>query len=116
KDERPFLFDRLEYADGSDLSTDASVAKLGSLTAREVIKKVSNTSGGVVAERIAARSRVKLFFHRTPGYWIRIMDFEPHFRSPTATRSVHHIRELNISDEASAKFIGAVVSSSLYFF
>jgi hypothetical protein len=44
------------------------------------------------------------------------MDFEPHFRSPTATRSIHHIRELSVRDEGTAKFIWAVVSSSLYFF
>ena len=44
------------------------------------------------------------------------MDFEPYFRSPTATRSIHHIRELHVRDEMMAKFIGAVVSSSLYFF
>jgi len=59
---------------------------------------------------------VKLFFHRTPGYWIRIMDFEPYFRSPTASRSLHHIRELSVKDDATATFIGAVVSSSLFFF
>jgi hypothetical protein len=43
------------------------------------------------------------------------MDFEPHFRSPTATRSIHHIRELRLRDRTSAGFIGATVSSSLYF-
>jgi hypothetical protein len=115
KDERRFLFDRLEYAAASDISTDACIGKLGSDLAHNIVKKVIATTGGVVGEKLAARGRAKLFFHRTPGYWIRIMDFEPHFRSPTATRSVHHIRELDVSDEASAKFIGAVVSSSLYF-
>lgn len=116
KDERPTLFARLQYADSSDILTSSCIPKLGSQHAYAAVKKVIQTGGGVVAEGLVSRSRVKLFFHRTPGYWIRIMDFEPHFRSPTATRSVHHIRELAVKDEATAKFIGAVVSSSLYFF
>jgi hypothetical protein len=116
KDERPALFEKLEYAAASDIAVAACIPKLGSNVAHEVVKKLLNIRGGVVAEGLATRSRVKLFFHRTPGYWIRIMDFEPHFRSPTATRSVHHIRELVLKDESIAKFIGAVVSSSLYFF
>ena len=115
KDERPTLFARLEYAASSDILTLACIPKLGNQHAHDVVKKVLQLSGGVVAEGLVSHSRVKLFFHRTPGYWIRIMDFEPHFRSPTATRSVHHIRELAVKDDATAKFIGAVVSSSLYF-
>jgi hypothetical protein len=115
KDERSTLFARLEYAPSSDILTAACIPKLGSKHAHEVVKKVLQMRGGVVAEGLVSRSRVKLFFHRTPGYWIRIMDFEPHFRSPTATRSVHHIRELAVKDDPTAKFIGAVVSSSLYF-
>jgi len=115
KDERPALFAKLEYAASTDILTTACIPKLGSQHAHDVVKKVFQMRGGVVAEGLVSRSQVNLFFHRTPGYWIRIMDFEPHFRSPTATRSVHHIRELFVKDDATAKFIGAVVSSSLYF-
>jgi len=43
------------------------------------------------------------------------MDFEPYFKSPSQTRSIHHIRELKVDNEMSAKFAGAIVSSSLYF-
>ena len=115
QDERPTLFARLEYAASSDILTTSCIPKLGNHLLHDVVKKVIEMNGGVVAERLVSSGGVKLFFHRTPGYWIRIMDFEPHFRSPTATRSIHHIRELAIRDSASAKFIGAVVSSSLYF-
>jgi hypothetical protein len=115
KDERPTLFAKLEYAASTDILTAACIPKLGSQHAHDVVKKVLQMRGGVVSEGLVSHSQVNLFFHRTPGYWIRIMDFEPHFRSPTATRSVHHIRELFVKDDATAKFIGAVVSSSLYF-
>lgn len=45
-----------------------------------------------------------------------MMDFEPYFRSPTATRSIHHIRELGAIGRDEASFIGCLVSSSLYFY
>ena len=116
KDERPTLFAKLEYTLASDLTNGRYVPKLGNQLAHEVVRKINQVAAGIVTESLADQGRYKLFFHRTPGYWIRIMDFEPYFRSPTATRSIHHIRELHVRDEMMAKFIGAVVSSSLYFF
>jgi len=44
------------------------------------------------------------------------MNFQPYFKSPSSDRSVHHIRELYVKDDATAGLIGALVSSSLYFF
>ena len=116
KSERPTLFTRLEYFNVSDLLISDYIPKVSNQPSHEIVRKIIETKEGIIAENLINQSRIKLFFHRTPGYWIRIMDFEPHFRSPTANRSVHHIRELCVRDEAMAKFIGATVSSSLYFF
>jgi hypothetical protein len=116
KDERPTLFERLTYVDAVDVSDGNCIPKLGSDAAHETIRKLLRIKGCVIAEGLVKQSRSKLYFHRTPGYWIRMMDFEPFFRSPTATRSIHHIRELFVQNEQLAKFIGALISSSLYFF
>jgi len=116
KDERSTLFSRIEYSSTSGIPSPDCLPKLGSHLAHEVVRKVASACGGIVAENLVNQSRSKLFFHRTPGYWIRIMDFEPYFQSPTATRSIHHIRELYVLDEVTAKFIGSIVSSSMYFF
>ncbi len=114
KAERPHLLDNIEYH--SSLSGSGSViCKVGNRYSYEVLTKILQMPGGFVYQSLVPSSPHKLFFHRTPGYWIRIMDFEPYFRSPTATRSIHHIRELHLRDQEIAKFIGATVSSSLYF-
>lgn len=116
KDERPNLFELTRYSELPDELGSECVPKLGSDFACSVTSKLLKIKSGLIAESLVKSSRSALYFHRTPGYWIRMMDFEPYFRSPTATRSIHHIRELFVRDNEMAKFIGALVSSSLYFF
>jgi hypothetical protein len=62
------------------------------------------------------RAGYLMHYHRSPRYWIRAMDFEPHFKSPTRSRSVHHYRNLYFADPKIAKVAGAVLNSSLFFF
>ncbi|MDP2783501.1 MAG: Eco57I restriction-modification methylase domain-containing protein [Sulfurimicrobium sp.] len=115
-DERPHLFQALAYCPLPYPCNDSPVAKCGSPIARSALEKLEKASGNKVGTWLMGRGFSPLFFHRTPGYWIRMMDFEPYFRSPTATRSVHHIRELSAVGRQEASFIGCIVSSSLYFY
>lgn len=55
-------------------------------------------------------------YHRSPRYWIRAMDFEQYFKSPTRSRSVHHFRDLHFNDEAEGRAVCATINSTLYFF
>src|SRR5690606_36568389 len=57
-----------------------------------------------------------IHYHRSPRYWIRSMNFEQYFKSPTRTRSIHHFRDLYFSSEKNGDFIGALLNSSLFFF
>lgn len=90
--------------------------KVGAPTAASIIQKLLLTSNNTVSRWLVKSSSNTLFFHRTPGYWIRIMNFQPYFKSPTADKSIHHIREIHFDKEKYASFTGSVVSSSLYFF
>ena len=114
--ERPHLFDTLAYCSLPFPTNSYPVAKCGSPVARSALEKLDSATGTKAVTWLVGRCASPLFFHRTPGYWIRMMDFEPYFRSPTATRSVHHIRELSAVGKREASFIGCVVSSSLYFY
>lgn len=114
--ERPYLFDTLAYCPLPFPTDSHPVAKCGSPVARSALQKLDSAKGTRAVAWLVGRCTSPLFFHRTPGYWIRMMDFEPYFRSPTATRSVHHIRELSAVGKREASFIGCVVSSSLYFY
>lgn len=114
--ERQYLFDTLAYCPLPFPTDSYPVAKCGSLVARSALERLDSAQGTRAVAWLVGRCTSPLFFHRTPGYWIRMMDFEPYFRSPTATRSVHHIRELSAVGKREASFIGCVVSSSLYFY
>ena len=57
-----------------------------------------------------------MHYHRSPRYWIRAMDFEQYFKSPTRSRSVHHFRDIYFTDKKCGKFVGALLNSTLFFF
>jgi hypothetical protein len=44
------------------------------------------------------------------------MDFEQYFKSEKRSRSVHHFRDLQFTDERTGKAICAILNSSLFFF
>ncbi len=113
--ERPQLFEVLAYCHMPNRADGSPVPKCGTSTGRSIIEKLGKATGKAAAW-LTKGGAWPLYFHRTPGYWIRMMDFEPYFRSPTATRSIHHIRELYAVGPREAAFIGCVVSSSLYFY
>jgi len=113
--ERPHLFSSIQYTEITSLSSAQLIPKVPSDLALSILSKLERHRDVRVSQFISKAGKSALFFHRTPGYWIRMMDFEPYFRSPTATRSVHHIRELHLTDPSTTKFVGALVGSSLYF-
>jgi hypothetical protein len=116
--ERATLFSTLRYANTSEfVGNDDCLRfpKTGVDIGCSIFRKLSTHRSTPLRSFLNSGSKSSLIFHRTPGYWVRIMNFEPYFKSPTQTRSIHHIRELKVADEKSAQFAGAVVSSSLYF-
>jgi len=113
-EERTALFSRLAYAEVTGLSLLGRIAKAGDLTAVSLVRRMANTAPPC-EYYLARRSGSLLHYHRSPRYWIRSMDFEPYFKSPTRSRSVHHFRDLWFRDEQMAKFVGAVLNSSAYF-
>jgi hypothetical protein len=113
--ERPILFQKLSYCNSSTLN-QTNIPKINSPLELKILEKIQNAKPGIIGESLVKQSKAKLFFHRTPGYWIRMMNFEPFFKSPTHDRSIHHIRELSFSNTEMSDFAGAVGSSSMFFF
>lgn len=115
-EERPNLFSRLTFE--SIQSSEGSAApwpKIGSNLEADILNRISKFEKQPARLRLNSSSQWCLIFHRTPGYWIRMLDFLPFFRSPAGDRSIHHIRELYADSEESLALIGAIGSSSLYF-
>lgn len=116
-DERVTLFARTEYTHTSIHDRLKRVPQVGNSLADCVLRKLESKSRRPIAYYYSSnRQGFLLHYHRSPRYWIRAMDFEPHFKSPTRTRSVHHFRDIYFAEGSQGKFVGAVLNSSLFFF
>lgn len=114
-EERPHLFATLEFGDISAIADEANIPKPYGEQGVPILAKIRRQHLNRASSLLVKSGRFPMYFHRTPGYWVRFMDFEPFFRSPTATRSIHHIRELFATSATARGFLGATMSSSLFF-
>jgi len=115
-DERPDLFSRLMLVSMPPrLSKQSPWPKIGSLVEARILEKLRRFEASPAQLLLTDASKWVMYFHRTPGYWIRMLDFLPFFESPAGDRSVHHIRELCATSEAARSEVAGLGSSSLYF-
>ncbi len=116
-EERPTLFETLPYQDVSALELNGVYPKAGNEIAISVIDKIKNAGKPAGDYLLKTKGNgILLHYHRSPRYWIRAMDFEQYFKSATRSKSIHHFRDLYVTNVEMAKLIGAVMNSSLYFF
>ena len=115
-EERVHLFELLSYVRSYQHSRLHRVQQLGSPIASQVIDALERTAGKVVGSLYTHKQHgTLLHYHRSPRYWIRAMDFEQYFQSATRSRSIHHFRDLYLKDAKSARTVGALLNSSLFF-
>ncbi len=116
-EERDTLFPRLEYTDSFHHQRLKRIPQVGSIEAASVLAKLEAKSKKTALHYCSTnRSGYLMHYHRSPRYWIRAMDFEQYFKSPTRTRSVHHFRDIYFKDKDAGKVVGAILNSSLFFF
>ena len=115
-DERQVLFDRLSLVKMPLRQTATEPwPKIGSVLESKILDRLATFVKTPIHRLVTDASKWNLYFHRTPGYWIRMLDFLPFFESPAGDRSVHHIRELYATSLATRAEIASIGSSSLYF-
>ncbi|NCP29861.1 MAG: hypothetical protein GW867_07555 [Armatimonadetes bacterium] len=114
--ERPFLFPRLNYAQSDFREGFLRFAKLGSAEASRVLAKMRSAGGPLGSRVLPGGSGHRINYHRSPVFWIRSMDFEPHFSSATKARSTDHLKDLWFASEVDAKRCGAILNSTLFYF
>ncbi|HAD06924.1 MAG TPA: SAM-dependent methyltransferase [Anaerolineaceae bacterium] len=116
-EEREHLFSNLRYFRSYYHPRLLRIPQIGSQEAYDVIEKLEKYKALCVENYFTGHnSGFLLHYHRSPRYWIRAMDFEQYFKSPTRQRSIHHFRDLFFRDQLSGKVIGAILNSSLFFF
>jgi hypothetical protein len=116
-DEREILFPRIEYTESFIHDRLERIPQIGSLQATNIIQKIEQKNSKTAIDYYSHNKQgFLLHYHRSPRYWIRAMDFEQYFKSPTRSRSVHHFRDLYFIDDRHGRFIGAILNSTLFFF
>jgi hypothetical protein len=117
-EERASLLQLLSFAQSTVHKRLDRIPQLGSGVAVSVLMKLDERAVSTISSHFAASSRdgFLLHYHRSPRYWIRSMDFEQYFRSPTRSRSVYHFRDLYFRNARAGKIVGAILNSSLFYF
>lgn len=111
---RSTLFNLVNYAAIDGLDIPGSIPKIGIESLKKLINKVRDKkrSVGNVHDH---HGQYRVYYYRSPLYWIRGMDFLPNFESATATRSVHHFKDFNLIDESLMQVVGCLINSSLFY-
>jgi hypothetical protein len=111
---RSKLFDIITYDTVAGLDIPGSIPKIGNNQLKKLISKVRDEkrSVGVIYSQGSA---YRVYYYRSPLYWIRGMDFLPTFASATATRSVHHFKDFYVASEQYVKPVGCLINSSLFY-
>jgi len=115
-EERDSLFQRLRYHPSAQHARLGRLPQIGEPFSASVLGKLEANGHMPVASLCAPGvSGYTIHYHRSPRYWIRSMDFEQYFKSPTRRRSIHHFRDVRFRDERTGKVAGAVLNSTLFF-
>jgi hypothetical protein len=116
-DERDILFSNLEYSNSFVYATLNRIAQTGYIYSTSILEKLKFKDAKPVSTYYCQGDLgYVITYHRSPRYWIKAINFEPYFKSPDKSRSIHHIRDLRFSNEEQGKFVGAILNSSLFFF
>ncbi len=112
---RSHLFAVAEYADVREVSFQNTVPKIHSEIEQRLWKKLSQFS---VLGKCFSQSRTPdtIYFHNSPRYWIRAMDFAPYFwNARQGERVSSSVKPLSFAAKLDASVGIAVLNSSLFF-
>jgi hypothetical protein len=108
------LFPLIQYGPVTSLAIPGSFPKIGDSGLRHIVEKVRTTKRTLEFVSSPNSSKV-VYYYRSPLYWIRSMDFLPHFDSGSASRSVHHFKDFGLTDRKYGPVVGSVINSTVFY-
>jgi len=109
---RSVLFLNLEYQKLDSIVFRNSLPKLCNHNETNIWKKLYNHR--LLAESMIGSS--KIYFHNTPRYWIRAMDFAPYFWNERDGEQIStQVKQLRFLNEPDALSAMAILNSSLFY-
>jgi len=113
-DARDSLFPLLHYTSVPFRDGFLRFTKLGDSLTTQIIKKMLKKHQ-TLGNYLRKQGMEHITYHRSPVFWIRSMDFEPYFKSPTRERSEDHLKDLYFNDNSHAKVTGAIINSTCFY-
>ncbi len=114
--ERDMIFERIEIDDVTDIRQSYSLPKTGSNLAHSIMTKILNVSRLPIASS-ARTGEYSLYYHNAGGYWIKAMDFLPHYvRLDGASRSNSTMSRQGFHRQDHRDLMVSLINSSLFYF
>ena len=112
---RSHLFAVIEHADVSHMSFQNSVPKIYSRIEQSIWEKSNQFP--VLGTRLAtSRTLYTIYYHNSPRYWIRAMDFAPYFWNERDGEQIStQVKPLYLTTELDASVVTAALNSSLFY-
>ncbi len=112
---RPHLFDVIEHIDITQISFQNSLPKIYSGIEQSIWKKLAQFP--VLGTCLATnRTSYTIYFHNSPRYWIRAMDFAPYFENERDGEGIStQVKLLYVTTELDAAVAMATLNSSLFY-
>jgi len=115
-EERPSLFMKFCYENLGDIRQSYSVPKINNSKAHSALKKILSVKQPIDTQA-PFRGASVLYYHNAGGYWVKVFDFKPYYRSLVDENKRHTtISEIHLPNEDMATVYISLLNSSLFYF
>ncbi len=111
---RPQLFELLCFEEVTDYLRSGSIPKIGHPIGKRLIQRFQRFTP--LGRHITANTRHATYFHNSPQYWIRAMNFLPYFWNERDGEQLStQVKILNAPSKLDASATAASLNSSLFY-
>ena len=112
---RSHLFAVIEHADVAHMSFQNSVPKIYSRIEQSIWGKLTQFIA-LGTSLAASRTLYTVYYHNSPRYWIRAMDFAPYFWNERDGEHIStQVKSLYVTTEPDVSVVAATLNSSLFY-
>jgi len=110
---RTALFECLQHAQVSDLLVPGAIPKVGDRHSARLFRHLTDRT--VIGDSLSAQHLGRVYFHNSPQYWIRAMDYVPYFwNERDGQQPSTQVKALALSDGFVKAVVGTLSSSLFY--
>jgi hypothetical protein len=111
---RTTLFETLSYLDISNRIKEGAIPKIGTDRGKIVWTKLAKLRP--LSHNLVRSSSSRVYFHNSPQYWIRALDYPPFFwNERDGTKLSTQVKALHAASDLDASAIVASLNSSLFY-